>query len=183
MLSCVQLFVTPWTAAYQAPLSMGFPRQEYWSGLQFPPPGDLPDLGIKPTSLFVCPWRFSRQGYWSGLPCPLPGDLPDPGIEPRSPALQEDSLPSEQPGKPRADQSVTRSGTLSQGPALVTSQSPQEEAGLLQGQWRLTGLQPQNSESDRLPPIHAWNPRVFADDARGWQRPFVLNFLVRPASS
>ena len=43
-LSHVQLFMTPWTVAHQAPLSMGFPRQEYWSGLPFPPPGDLPDL-------------------------------------------------------------------------------------------------------------------------------------------
>ena len=47
----VLLFVTPWTAAYRAPLSMGFFRQEYWSGLPFPPPGDLPDSGIKPVSL------------------------------------------------------------------------------------------------------------------------------------
>ena len=47
-LSRVRLFVTPWTVAYQAPLSMGFSRQEYWSGLPFPSPGDLPDLGIKP---------------------------------------------------------------------------------------------------------------------------------------
>ena len=38
---------TPWTIIYQAPLSMEFPRQEYWSGLPFPSPGDLPDLGIK----------------------------------------------------------------------------------------------------------------------------------------
>ena len=47
--SCVQLFVTLWTVALQAPLSMGFPRQGYWSGLSFPPPGDLPNLGIFPT--------------------------------------------------------------------------------------------------------------------------------------
>ena len=46
-LSHVQLFATPWTVAYQIPLSMGFPRQEYWSGLPFPPPGDLPNPGIK----------------------------------------------------------------------------------------------------------------------------------------
>ena len=44
-------FVTPWTVAPQAPLSMGFSRQEYLSGLPCPPPGDLPDPGIKPTSL------------------------------------------------------------------------------------------------------------------------------------
>ena len=47
-LSRVRLFVTPWTVAYQAPLSTGFSRQEYWSGLPFPSPGDLPDPGIKP---------------------------------------------------------------------------------------------------------------------------------------
>ena len=41
---------TPWTVAYQAPLSMGFSRQEYWSGLLFPSPGDLPDPGIEPRS-------------------------------------------------------------------------------------------------------------------------------------
>ena len=49
-LSGVQLFATPWTVAYQALLSMGFSRQEYWSGLPFPSPGDLPDPGIKPRS-------------------------------------------------------------------------------------------------------------------------------------
>ena len=45
-LSCVQLFVTPWTMAFQAFLSMGFTRQEYWSWLPCPPPGDLPDLSL-----------------------------------------------------------------------------------------------------------------------------------------
>ena len=50
-LSRVQLFVTPWTVAQQAPLSMEFSRQEYWSGLPFTPPGDLPDPGIGPGSL------------------------------------------------------------------------------------------------------------------------------------
>ena len=49
-LSRVRLFVTPWTVAYQAPQSMGFSRQEYWSGLPFPSPGDLPDPGIEPRS-------------------------------------------------------------------------------------------------------------------------------------
>ena len=43
-------FVTPWTVAYQAPLSMGFPRQAYWSGLPFPSPGNLLGPGIKPMS-------------------------------------------------------------------------------------------------------------------------------------
>ena len=49
--SRVQLFATPWTAAHQAPLSMGFSKQEYWSGLPCPPAGDLPDPGIEPASL------------------------------------------------------------------------------------------------------------------------------------
>ena len=49
-LSCVWLFVTPWTVAYQVPLSMGFSSQEYWSGLLFPSPEDLPDPGIEPRS-------------------------------------------------------------------------------------------------------------------------------------
>ena len=48
--SCSTL-VTPWTVALQAPLSMGFPRQEYWSGLPFHSPGDLPDPGMEPRSL------------------------------------------------------------------------------------------------------------------------------------
>ena len=43
-------FATPWTVARQAPLSVGFPRQEYWSGLPFPPPGDIPEPGIEPES-------------------------------------------------------------------------------------------------------------------------------------
>ena len=48
---CLTLFVIPWTAAHQAPLSVGFPRQEYWSGLPFPSPGDLPDPGMERISL------------------------------------------------------------------------------------------------------------------------------------
>ena len=53
VLSCfsrVQLFATPWTVAHQAPLSMGFSKQEYWSGLPFPSSGNLPDPGIEPRS-------------------------------------------------------------------------------------------------------------------------------------
>ena len=50
LLSCVRLFETPWTVAYQAPPSMGFSRQECWSGLPFPSPGDLPNPGIEPGS-------------------------------------------------------------------------------------------------------------------------------------
>ena len=50
LLSCVQLFATPWSVAHQAPLSMGFSKQEYWSGLPCPSPGDLPKPGIQPRS-------------------------------------------------------------------------------------------------------------------------------------
>ena len=53
----VWLFATPWTVAFQAPLSMGFSRQEYWNGLLCPPPGDLPDPGIKPVSLISPDWQ------------------------------------------------------------------------------------------------------------------------------
>ena len=50
LLSCVRLFATRWTVANQVPLCMGFSRQEYWSGLPFPSPGDLPNPGIEPRS-------------------------------------------------------------------------------------------------------------------------------------
>ena len=62
--SCVQLCVTPWTVAHQAPLSMGFSRQECWSGLLCPPPVDLPDPGIEPMSPALQPnsLLLSHQG-------------------------------------------------------------------------------------------------------------------------
>ena len=65
LLSCVRLFATPWTVTYQAPLSMGFSRQESWSGLPFPSPGDPPDLGIEPESPALqadaLPWEPSGK--------------------------------------------------------------------------------------------------------------------------
>ena len=70
MFSCVQLFVTLWTVAHQASLSMGFPRQEYWSGLPFPSLGDLPNPGIEPTS----PMSPVLQADF--LPSQTPGHLP-----------------------------------------------------------------------------------------------------------
>ena len=60
-LSRVGLFATPWTVAYQAPLSMGFSRQECWSGLPFPSPGDLPDPGIKPASPVLSSRFFTTE--------------------------------------------------------------------------------------------------------------------------
>ena len=64
LLSRVQLFATPWTVAHQASLFMGFSRQEYWNGLPFPSPGDLPNPGIKPGSpaLQVDFYCLSHQG-------------------------------------------------------------------------------------------------------------------------
>ena len=59
--SLVKLFVTLWTVAGQPPLSMGFSRQEYWSGLLFPSPGDLPNSGIKPV------WFFTTGTTWEAL--------------------------------------------------------------------------------------------------------------------
>ena len=50
LLSCIRLFATPWIVAYQASPSMGFSRQQYWSGLPFPSPGDLLDPGLEPSS-------------------------------------------------------------------------------------------------------------------------------------
>ena len=69
--SCVWLFATPWTSACQAPLSMGFSRQEYWSELSFPSTGDLPNPGIKPMSLMspalACEF-FATSVTWEA-PC------------------------------------------------------------------------------------------------------------------
>ena len=57
LLSRVHLFATPWTVARQAPLSMAFSRQEYWSGLPFLPPGDPPDPGVEPVSPASLHWQ------------------------------------------------------------------------------------------------------------------------------
>ena len=59
--SPVQLFATPWTVAHQASLSMGFSRQDYWSGLPFPPSGDLPGPGIEPMSLALADGFFTTE--------------------------------------------------------------------------------------------------------------------------
>ena len=65
-LNGVRLFVTPWTVACQAPLCMGFPRQEYWSGVPFPSPGDLPNPGTEPSSLGLAGGFFTSEppGQW-----------------------------------------------------------------------------------------------------------------------
>ena len=97
--NCDQLLVTLWTVAHQAPLSMGFPRQECWSGLPCPPVGDLPDPGIKPKSLtspaltdgfFAASttwetqterWRI-KNGAWQGSA----DGAPEPGMNEPFPA-------------------------------------------------------------------------------------------------
>ena len=67
LLSCVQVFESPWTVARQALLSMGFPRQEHWNGLPFPPPGDLPSPGIEPVSPALAGRLFTTEP--PGKPC------------------------------------------------------------------------------------------------------------------
>ena len=68
LLSRAQLFATPWTVAHQAPLTMGFPRQEDWSGLPFPSPGDPPHPGIKcPPHWQVFSLPLSHQAQTSHL--------------------------------------------------------------------------------------------------------------------
>ena len=69
--SCVLLFKTPWTISRQDPLSMGFSGQEYWNGLAFPPPGDLPNPGIEPASLMS-----NLHGQVSSLLLVPPGKPP-----------------------------------------------------------------------------------------------------------
>ena len=71
MLSCfshVQLFAAQWAICLQAPLSMGFSGQEYWSGLPCPPPGDLLDLGIEPMSLSLAGGFFTTRATWEAHP-------------------------------------------------------------------------------------------------------------------
>ena len=77
MLSHVQLFAIPWTAALQAPLSMAFSRQECWSGVPFPSPGDLPNPEVKPGSLAL---------QADSLPSEPPGKLRGLIISPEAPA-------------------------------------------------------------------------------------------------
>ena len=70
LLSCVQLFATPWTVACQAPLSMIFPRQKYWGGLPFPSPGNLPDPGIESVFPALASGFFATEPR--GKPCCIP---------------------------------------------------------------------------------------------------------------
>ena len=69
--------VPPWTAGHQAPLCMGLSRQDYWSGLPFPTPGDLSNLGIKPTS-FASP--ALADGFFTTWEAPMENDMAIPQI-------------------------------------------------------------------------------------------------------
>ena len=86
MLSCfsrVRPFATLWTAAHQATLSVGFSRKNYWSGLPFPIPGDLPNPGIKPTSLAspaLAGGFFTTSTTWEALNLPYDPEIPLLGI-------------------------------------------------------------------------------------------------------
>ena len=79
--NCIQLCVTVWTVAHQALLSIGFSRQEYWSGLPCPPPGNFPTQGSNPSLLHLLHWQavfttsatWEAQEYWSGLLFVPPG--------------------------------------------------------------------------------------------------------------
>ena len=102
--------MTPCTVAHQAPLCMGFSRQEHWSGLPFPSPGDLPDTGIKPAS-FLSPALagrfFTSCVAWEahkntrvGCHSLLQGDHSDTGSKHSSPSLACGFFTDEPPGKP-----------------------------------------------------------------------------------
>ena len=77
LLSHVQLFATAWMVAHQGPLSMGFPRQEYWSRLSFPSPGNLPNPGIKPRSPALQADSLTSEPTGKHLECPNGGKLKD----------------------------------------------------------------------------------------------------------
>ena len=90
MLSCVQLFATLWTIASQAPLSIEFSRQEYWTGLPFPSPGDFPHPGFKPVSPALAGRVFTTESCGKpqnvylvaacGILVPRPGTEPVPRV-------------------------------------------------------------------------------------------------------
>ena len=105
-LSRVQLFVTPWTVAHQAPPSMGFSRQEYWSGLPFPSPGESSQPRDRSQVSHIAGRCFNLWATKEALRIlewvsfPSLGDLPNLGIEPVSPVLAGGSSMADPPRKP-----------------------------------------------------------------------------------
>ena len=95
LLSHVQRLATPWAVAYLAPLSMGFSRQEHWSGLPCPPPGDLLDPGIETTSLMspaLAPGFFTTEPPGKPQGTLASSDLNRTGIEDRKMASHPQGL-------------------------------------------------------------------------------------------
>ena len=104
LLSRVRLFTTPWTVTYHAPRSMGFSRQEYWSGLPFPSPGDLPNLGIEPSSSAeIHQPDLPKTGTGMGFPSDLDG---------KASAMQETQVRSLGWEDPLEKEMATHSSTL-----------------------------------------------------------------------
>ena len=117
--SHVRLFATLWTVARQAHLSMGFSRQEYWSGLPFPPLGDIPDLGIEPQSLMspaLAGEFFTSSATWEARNCIAEMLMNLPGVKqtksgaiswkilPQSPIPHPKLAPAPNLGTPIRDQ-------------------------------------------------------------------------------
>ena len=99
--SRVHLFATPWTVAQQASLSMGFSRQQYWSGLPCPLPGDLPDPGIKPTTLTspaLAGGFFTSHTTWEA-PCMLSQSVVSDSLQPHRLPLPSSSVDGDSPGR------------------------------------------------------------------------------------
>ena len=89
--SRVRVCVTPWTAAHQAPQSLGFSRQEHWSGLSFPSPGDLPNQGIKPSDLHLLQFLHWQAGKNTVVGCHflLQKIFPTQGLNPDLPHCRQ----------------------------------------------------------------------------------------------
>ena len=99
--SRIHLFATPWTVAQQASLSMGFSRQQYWSGLPCPLPGDLPDPGIKPTTLTspaLAEGFFTSHTTWEA-PCMLSHSVVSDSLQPHRLPLTSSSVDGDSPGR------------------------------------------------------------------------------------
>ena len=104
--SHVWIFSNPRTVAHQAPLSMGFPRQEYWSGLLFPPPGDLPNPGIQPMSAISL---ALAHGFFTTVP---PGKALAAQMVKNLPAMQETWVWSLGQEDPLEEERATHSSIL-----------------------------------------------------------------------
>ena len=133
--SChVWLFATPWTVALQAPLSVGFSREEYWSGVPFPSPGDLPNPGTEPASLTspaLAGRFFTTSTTWEGLAvsqdCPMspPLGIHTPVWSPPTHTRVDLSLPKHD--KPHCSFLLALSPALSLGSLTHDSQLPWSE--------------------------------------------------------